>query len=94
MKMTDSSSTGDSSGNSSGSKRPADRLSTPGVSASKLVKFNGNTSQDTPVKKSTPSHYTRDEIQAQRQALPVYLVRKKYVNIMLVSCFFFTFCLS
>lgn len=84
MRMTDSSSQNNNDGaNGSHGKRPAQNSGNSGASFPKIVKFNGNAHRppgrdsNSPHKRPMPAHYSREDLLAQRQALPIYPVRQK-----------------
>lgn len=84
MRMTDSSSqNSNDSANGSHGKRPAQNTGPSGGSFPKIVKFNGNVyrppgrDSDSPSKRPAPSHYSREDLLSQRQALPIFPVRQR-----------------
>ncbi|XP_046640656.1 ATP-dependent RNA helicase DHX33-like [Daphnia pulicaria] len=87
MRMTDSSSQNNNDGaNGSHGKRPAQNSGNSGASFPKIVKFNGNVHRppgrdsNSPNKRPMPAHYSREDLLAQRQALPIYPVRQKLLE--------------
>lgn len=83
MRMTDSSSQcNNDSANGSHGKRPAQSGGNSGASFPKIVKFNGNVSKPPgrdadSAKRPAPAHYSREDLLAQKQALPIYAVRQR-----------------